>query len=142
MDIAVKDLTPESLAKAFESAFHDANLNPEDENQEVYVEDLGIYVLYDEKRGYILFYGIRWSPAERSDLIALCNSINLNLAVVCASVTEEKDDDGDYTIYFRHQLVVYPEDLLTAKSLVRLGRRFSEVIGYSIDEYDDADLIK
>jgi hypothetical protein len=72
----------------------------------------------------------------REQALEFCNRFNLNLIICRAQVRDLENAGGGWTVIFDYDHVVFEDERIEPKSIVRLTRKFGTIVRNGITRYD------
>lgn len=73
----------------------------------------------------------------REQALEFCNRINLHLVVVRVQVRETPDSDGQWTVIFDYDRLVFENERIEARTIVKTVRRFEAIVHNGISRFDE-----
>lgn len=73
----------------------------------------------------------------REQALEFCNRINLHLVVVRAQVRETPDSDGQWTVIFDYDRLVFEDERIEARTIVKTVWRFEAIVRNGIARFDE-----
>ncbi len=140
---SLSDLTPQLLRQIFESAQYDCEYLGDDDPVGIHVRDLsGICVRAHEEANLISFYCDKFSRKGVDAARTFCCSVNDNCHVVRAVSAIDHDDENVIMITLEYDFLLYPEDSISAKKVIKIAREVSGYMIYAIKECDSESIFK
>ncbi len=109
----------------------------------VYVKDLsGMYVRSREKSNLISFFADEYSHKDLETTRAYCRAVNDSCYLVRAVPTDEPDSDGDFRVTFEYDFLLYPEDKISSKTIIKIARDVAGYMAFAVKECDSDSIFK
>jgi hypothetical protein len=140
MEKKCSELRLEDLSQIFEDAVYTVDLGSQQgDYTKFWVKELGIGMSLIKDEKIIRFVKLVYSKKERSFLLNCNNIINDEWQTLSVFCSDEPDEDNDYVLYFSYDYYLDDENLLSPKFIVRLARRFSEIVDNASQQYENED---
>ena len=76
------------------------------------------------------------TSGTREQALEFCNRFNLRLVIVRAQVRDTPDSDGQWTVIFDYDRLVFEDERLEARIIVKTVRRFEAIVRNGISRLD------
>jgi hypothetical protein len=134
-DYLITELDGPTLKGIFDAAFIDARV---DEDGDCIVrDDLTLLVTADPAKDVFKVYAFFPTSGAREPALEFCNRFNLHLVAVRAQVRDTPDEDGQWAVVFDYDRLVFEDERLEARTIVKTARRFEAIVRSGISRYDE-----
>ena len=129
------ELDGATLKTVFDAAYLDCRL---DGDGDCLVRDeLTLFASADPTRDVFKVSAFFFTSGTREQAVEFCQRFNSNLIVVKAQVRDQSDEDGQWPIVFDHDRLVFEEERLEPRTIVKLARRFQFIVRNGITRHDE-----
>jgi hypothetical protein len=118
----------------FDAAFIDCRLDGDGEC--VVRDEMSLMVSADPTRDIFKLYAYFWATGTREQAVEFCHRFNLNLVVAKAQPRDTPDADGQWPVMIDHDRLVFEEERLEPRTIVKMVRRFQFVVRNGITRFD------
>lgn len=77
-----------------------------------------------------------WATGTRERVLDFCQRFNANLIVVKAQMRDTQDADGQWPVVIDHDRLVFEEERLEPRTIVKLVRRFQFIVRNGMTRFD------
>ena len=131
----ITELDGPTLKGIFDAAFIDARV---DEDGDCIVrDDMTLLVTADPGKEHFKVCAFFPTSGTREQALEFCNRFNLHLVVVRAQVRDTPDEDGQWAVVFDYDRLVFEDERLEARTIVKTARRFEAIVRSGISRYDE-----
>ena len=131
----LKELDGATLKAIFDAAFVDSKL---DNDGDCLVRDeLTLLAIADPARDVFKVSAFFWSTGTHEQAVEFCRRFNSNLIVVKAQVRDQADSDGQWPVIFDHDRLVFEEERIEPRTIVKMVRRFQFIVRNGVTRYDE-----
>ncbi len=131
----ITELDGPTLKGIFEAAFIDARV---DEDGDCIVrDDMTLLATADPGKEHFKVCAFFSTSGTREQALEFCNRFNLHLVVVRAQVRDTPDEDGQWAVVFDYDRLVFEDERLEARAIVKTARRFEAIVRSGISQYDE-----
>ena len=131
----IKDLDGPMLKAIFDTAFMDCRIDSDGDC--VVSDDITLIATADPGKDALKVYAFFPTSGTREQALEFCNRFNLRLVVVRAQVRDTPDSDGQWTVIFDYDRLVFEEERLEARIIVKTVRRFEAIVRNGISRLDE-----
>jgi hypothetical protein len=131
----VKELDGATLKGIFDLAFIDARVD--DDGDCILQDDITLVASADPGKDAFKVYAFFPTSGTREQALEFSNRFNLHLVVVRAQVRDTPDSDGRWTVIFDYDRLVFEDERLEARTIVKTVRRFEAIVRNGISRYDE-----
>ena len=128
------ELDGATLKSIFDAAYIDCRL---DGDGDCIVDDeLRLFATADPTRDIFKLYAYFWASGEREQAVEFCQRFNSNLIVAKAQMRDTPDADGQWPVMIDHDRLVFEEERLEPRTIVKMVRRFQFIVRNGITRFD------
>lgn len=131
----VTELDGQTLKGIFDAAFIDARVD--DDGDCIVRDDITMVASADAGKEHFKVYAFFPTSGTREQALEFCNKFNLHLVVVRAQVRDTPDTDGQWTVVFDYDRLVFEDERIEARTIVKTVRRFEAIVRNGISRYDE-----
>jgi hypothetical protein len=131
----IKDLDGPTLKVIFDAAFMDCRIDSDGDC--VVNDDVTLIATADPGKDALKVYAFFPTSDTREQALEFCNRFNLRLVVVRAQVRDTLDSDGQWTVIFDYDRLVFEDERLEARIIVKTVRRFEAIVRNGIARLDE-----
>ena len=131
----LKDLDGATLKGIFDVAFMDCRIDGDGDC--VVNDDVTLIATADPGKDAFKVYAFFPTSGTREQALEFCNKFNLRLVVVRAQVRDTPDRDGQWTVIFDYDRLVFEDERLEARNIVKTVRRFEAIVRNGIARLDE-----
>ena len=131
----IKELDSPALKGLFDAAFMDCRIDSDGDC--VLHDDITLIASADPGKEVFKVYAFFPTSGSREQALEFCNRFNLRLVVVRAQVRDTPDSDGQLTVIFDYDRLVFEEEQLEARTIVKTVRRFEAIVRNGIARLDE-----
>ena len=128
------ELDGSALKSIFDAAYIDCRLDGDGDC--VVRDEMSLMVSAEPTRDLFKLYAYFWATGTREQAVAFCLRFNSNLIVAKAQVRDTPDADGQWPVMIDHDRLVFEEERLEPRTLVKMVRRFQFVVRNGITRFD------
>jgi hypothetical protein len=129
------ELDGPTLKGIFDAAFIDAHVD--DDGDCVVRDDITLIAATDAGKEHLKVYAFFPSSGTREQALEFCNRLNLRLVIVRAQVRDTPDSDGLWTVIFDYDRLVFEDERIEARTIVKTVRRFEAIVRNGIARLDE-----
>jgi hypothetical protein len=122
------------LKSIFDAAYVDCRLDSDGDC--IVRDELTLFASADPARDVFKVSAFFWTTGTREQAVEFCQRFNSNLIVVKAQVRDQPDADGQWAILIDHDRLVFEEERIEPRTIVKLTRRFQFIVRNGITRYD------
>jgi hypothetical protein len=119
----------------FDAAFIEARVDPDGDC--IVDDDLTLVVSADPAKELLKLYAFFPSSGTREQALEFCNRFNERLIMVRAQVRESQKAAGQWTVIFDYDRLVFEDERIEARTIVKTVRRFQAIVRNGIARYDE-----
>ena len=134
-DYLLTDLDSATLKGIFDVAFIDAHVD--DDGDCVVRDDITLIATTDPGKEHFKVYAFFPTSGTREQALEFCNKFNLHLVVERAQVRDTPASDGQWPVIFDYDRLVFDDERIEARSIVKTVRRFEAIVRNGISRYDE-----
>jgi hypothetical protein len=97
---------------------------------------MSLMVSAEPTRDIFKLYAYFWATGTREQAVEFCQRFNSNLVVAKAQVRDTPDADGQWPVMIDHDRLVFEEERLEPRTIVKMVRRFQFVVRNGITRFD------
>ena len=129
------ELDGAALKSIFDVAYVDCRL---DNDGDCIVDDeLPLFATADPARDIFKVFAYFWATGTREQAVEFCQRFNANMIVAKAQVRDTPDADGQWpVIKIDHDRLVFEEERLEPRTILKMVRRFQFVVRNGITRFD------
>jgi hypothetical protein len=131
----VKELDGATLKAILDAAFMDCRIDSDGDC--VVNDDVTLITTADPGKDAFKVYAFFPTSGTREQALEFCNRFNLRLVVVRAQVRDTPDSDGQWTVIFDYDRLVFEDERLEARVIVKTVRRFEAIVRNGIARLDE-----
>jgi hypothetical protein len=128
-------LDGQTLKTVFDAAFIEAHVDGDGDC--IVDDDITLIVAAEPGKELLKLYAFFPTSGTREQVLDFCNRFNLHLVVVRAQVREAPNAEGQWTVIFDYDRLVFDEERIEAKSIVKTVRLFEAIVRNGISRYDE-----
>jgi hypothetical protein len=129
------ELDGATLKSVFDSAYVDCRV---DGDGDCLVRDeLTLVALADPTRDVFKVFAYFFTSGTREQAVEFCSRFNANVVVAKAQLRDGPDADGQWPIVIDHERLVFGEERLEPRTIVKLTRRFQFIVRNGITRHDE-----
>ena len=132
---ALSELDGATLKTIFDLAFIDCRIDSDGDC--VIKDEITLIVSADPGKDHFKVYAFFPTSGTREQALEFCNRFNLRMVVVRAQVRDEPDSDGQWTVIFDYDRLVFEDERLEPKTLVKTARRFEAIVRNGVARFDE-----
>ena len=132
------ELDGAALKGIFDTAFIDARVD--DDGDCILRDDMTVVANVDPGKDTFKLYAFFPTAGTREQALEFCNTFNLHLVVVRAQVRDTPDSDGQWSVIFDYDHLVFDEERITPKTIVKMVRRFEAIVRNGIGRFDEGEI--
>ena len=129
------ELDGATLKGIFDAAFMDCRIDGDGDC--VVNDDVTLIATADPGKDAFKVYAFFPTSGTREQALEFCNRFNLRLVVVRAQVRDTPDSDGQWTVIFDYDRLVFEDERLEARNIVKTVRRFEAIVRNGIARLDE-----
>ncbi|NJD31338.1 MAG: hypothetical protein FIB04_05570 [Gammaproteobacteria bacterium] len=77
-----------------------------------------------------------WATGTHAQVLEFCRRFNANLIVAKAQMRDTPDADGQWPVVIDHDRLVFEDERLEPRTIVKLVRRFQFIVRNGMTRYD------
>ena len=131
----VTELDGPTLKGIFDAAFIDAHVD--DDGDCIVRDDITLVATADPGKDHFKVYAFFPTDGTREQALKFCNLFNLHLVVVRAQVRDTPDAGGQWTVIFDYDRLVFEDERIEARTIVKTVRRFEAIVRNGIARFDE-----
>lgn len=131
----ITELDGPTLKGIFDAAFIDAHVD--DDGDCVVRDDMTLIAGADPGKEHFKVYALFPTSGTREQALEFCNRFNLHMVVVRAQMRDRPDSDGQWSVIFDYDRLVFEDERVEARSIVKTVRRFEAIVRNGISRYDE-----
>ena len=128
------ELDGSTLKSILDSAYIDCRLDAEGDC--VVDDELRLIVTADTGRDLFKVFAYFWAKGTREQVLEFCQRFNGNMIVAKAQMRDTPDKDGEWPVMIDHDRLVFEEERLEPRTIVKLVRRFQFVVRNGVTRFD------
>ena len=132
---ALSELDGAALKAIFDAAYFDCRIDSDGDC--VIHDDMTLIASADPAKDVFKIYGFFPIAGTREQAVEFCNRFNLHLVVVRAQLRDTPDSDGQWTVIFDYDRLVFEDERIEAKTIVKTVRRFQNIVRSGISRFDE-----
>ena len=134
----ITELDSATLKGIFDAAFMDCRIDSDGDC--VVNDDVTLIATADPGKDAFKVYAFFPTSGTREQALEFCNRFNLRLVIVRAQVRDTPDSDGQWTVIFDYDRLVFEDERLEARIIVKTVRRFEAIVRNGISRYDEGNI--
>jgi len=135
MSYSLSELSGAKMKEFFDAAFMEATI---DSDGDVLVNTpLRVSVQAEAEKGILKCLTIFGVNADREAILEFCNRFNRDFILCRCFVTDDRDSDGDWRVIFDYDRFMPADEKTSAKTVVLLVRRFTDIVTNGIRRVDE-----
>ena len=132
---ALSELDGAALKAIFDVAYLDCRIDSDGDC--VVRDEITLIASADPGKDVFKVYAFFPTSGTREQAVEFCNRFNMRMVVVRAQVREEPDSDGQWTVIFDYDRLVFEDERLEPKAIVKTVRRFEASVRNGISRLDE-----
>jgi hypothetical protein len=132
--LLLTELDGAALKSIFDAAYVDCRLDSDGDC--IVRDEVTSLVAADTARDVFKLMAFFDVSGTREQALEFCNRFNLNLIICRAQVRDLENAGGGWTVIFDYDHVVFEDERIEPKSIVRLTRKFGTIVRNGITRYD------
>lgn len=129
------ELDGATLKAIFDAAFMDSRIDGDGDC--VVNDDITLIASADPGKDVFKVYAFFPTSDTREQAVEFCNRFNMRMVVVRAQVRDTPDSDGQWTVIFDYDRLVFEDERLEARIVVKIVRRFEAIVRNGIARLDE-----
>ena len=130
----LSELDGSTLKSILDSAYIDCR---QDDDGDCIVDDeLRLIVTVDPMRNLFKVFAYFWAKGTREQVLEFCQRFNSNMIAAKAQMRDVPDKDGDWPVIVDHDRLVFEEERLEPRTIVKLVRRFQFIVRNGMTRHD------
>jgi hypothetical protein len=130
----LSELDGSTVKSILDSAYIDCRLDGDGDC--VVDDELRLVATADPARDVFKVFAYFWATGTRQQVLEFCQRFNANLIVVKAQMRDSPDSDGQWPVAIDHERLVFEEERLEPRTIVKLVRRFQFIVRNGMTRYD------
>jgi hypothetical protein len=139
MAYLLNQLDGPALKGVFDAAFIEARVDGDGDC--IVVDDLTLVVSADPEKELLKLYAFFPSSGTREQALEFCNRFNERLIMVRAQVRQSQKAAGQWTVIFDYDRLVFEDERIEARTIVKTARRFQAIVRNGIARYDEEGIL-
>ena len=128
------ELDGRTLAAILEAAYIDCRVDSDGDC--VARDELTVVVTADADRELFRLLAYFTAKGTHEQTLAFCNRFNLGLMMARAQVLDETNSEGEWVVIIDHDRLVFEDERLDPRTIVKLTRRFQYVVRNGMSRCD------
>jgi hypothetical protein len=128
------ELDGRTLASILEAAYIDCRLDSDGDC--VARDELTVVVSVDAERDLFRLLAYFTTSGTREQVLEFCNRFNAGLLMARAQVHDTPNSQGQWLVIIDHDRLVFEDERLEARTIVKLVRRFEYVVRNGMMRFD------
>jgi len=100
-------------------------------------DDVTLIACADPGKDSFKMFAFFPTSGTQAQALEFCNRFNLRLVVVRAQVRDTPDSDGQWTVILDYDRLVFEDERIEARTIVKTVRRFEAIVRNGIARYDE-----
>ena len=100
-------------------------------------DDITLIAGADPGKEHFKVYAFFPTSGTREQALEFCSRFNLHMVVVRAQARNRVDSDGQWSVIFDYDRLVFEDERGEARSIVKTVRRFEAIVRNGISRYDE-----
>jgi len=131
----LSELDAATFKSIFDLAFIDCRIDSDGDC--VLHDDMTLIASADPGKDVFKVYAFFPTSGTHEQAVAFCNRFNMRMVVVRAQVRDEPDSDGQWMVIFDYDRLVFEDERLEPKTIVKTVRRFEAIVRNGIARLDE-----
>jgi len=128
------ELDGATLKGIFDAAYVDCRVD--DDGDCIVRDDITVVTAADPAKDTLKCYAFFPTSGTREQALEFCNRFNMRMVVVRAQLPDQPDSDGQWTVIFDYDRLVFEDERIEARTIVKTVRRFEAIVRNGISRLD------